>query len=76
MGFVHHTTAAGMVTGWMEQSRLSPGKALPESVSPTATGLTCTPISTTPASGGASLVRQHVNLIPQTRLSRDTGRRA
>ena len=41
MGFIHHTTAAGTATGWMERSRPLPGSAVFASASPTATDLTC-----------------------------------
>jgi hypothetical protein len=76
VGSIHHTTAAGTATGWMERSRPLPGSAVFASASPTATDLTCRLICATPALRGASLVRLSLDLIPQARRSRDKGRRA
>lgn len=75
MGFVHHLTAAGVATGWMEGSRPSPGSTISTSASLPATDRTCRPIDATQASGGTLSVAQSTNLIPPTRLA-FVGRRA
>jgi hypothetical protein len=76
MGSVHHITAAGAATGWMEKSRSLAGKVMHTPPCPAPTDLTCRPINATPASGGAPPVQQTADPIPPARLARVRGRRA
>ena len=74
MGFVHHITAAGAATGWMEKSPSLAANITRAAPFPTPTNLIRTPIGATLAAGGAPRGRQNADSIPPVRLARIQGR--
>jgi hypothetical protein len=76
MGFVHHITAAGPATGWMEKTRSIAADATHAAPLPTPTDLTGRRISATRAAGSAHPVRHNAGPPTPASAACIQGRRA